>query len=85
MAREESEVMDPVTCPSCGSQYNPETRELVQDTGLQARIRELEAGAETLRENSAALQTKLDDAEVRLAMFSVRRPKERDFFVGERA
>ena len=77
--------MDPVTCPSCGSQYNPETRELVQDTGLQARIREMEGEAEILRENSAALRTQLDAAEARLAIFDAPKPKAPDFFVGERA
>jgi len=57
----------------------------VQDTGLQARIRELEAEAGTFRENSAALQTKLDAAEARLAILDAPRPKARDFIVGERA
>lgn len=77
--------MDPVTCPSCGSKYNPETRELVEDTGLQVRIRELEADAQTLRDASEDLRAKLTDAEARLAIFNAPKPKTRDFVVGTRS
>jgi hypothetical protein len=75
--------VDPVTCPSCGSEYNPETRELVRDTGLQARIRELEGEAETLRNASVDLQRTLDQANARLAIFDAPKPKAPDFIVGK--
>jgi hypothetical protein len=38
-----------VKCPSCGSEYRPATRELVADTNLAGRIRELEADVERWR------------------------------------
>src|ERR1700682_2714292 len=63
----EGSLVDPVTCPSCGSKYNPETRELVEDTGLQARIRELEVASEIVRNASADLRTELDETKATLA------------------
>ena len=81
--------MEPVTCPSCGSKYNPETRELVEDTGLQARIRELEVASEIVRNASADLRTELDETkatlaekESQLAILNAPEPQARDFIVG---
>jgi hypothetical protein len=53
-----------VTCPSCGSEYNPGTRELVVDTQLQARIRELEAQSEILRTNGKNLRAELVELDI---------------------
>jgi hypothetical protein len=43
-----------VKCPSCGSEYRPATLDLVSDTNLGARIRELEADVATWREQAIA-------------------------------
>jgi hypothetical protein len=40
-----------VTCPSCGSQYNAESCELVQDTKLREKIRDLERQVDGWRAN----------------------------------
>lgn len=82
-----------VVCPSCGSRYNPETRELEEDTQLPERIAELETELRTLREANAQLVEKNVglDAELALARQTPPAPapeprekKARDFIVGER-
>lgn len=45
----------PIACPSCGSRYNPETRELVEDTKLREKIAQLDTELSTLREANAQL------------------------------
>jgi septal ring factor EnvC (AmiA/AmiB activator) len=83
-----------VTCPSCRSEYNPETRELVKDTQLQARIRELEKEIETWREACAGhedtqvkLRDKLQTLEAQLAAAAAdktTKSRNRDFIVASR-
>jgi hypothetical protein len=62
--------MDPIVCPSCGSKYNPETRELVEDTRLRERIRQLEADAAILRSGSEALTAQLAEANEKILVLS---------------
>jgi hypothetical protein len=80
--------VDPVTCPSCGSQYNPETHELVHDTKLKTRIAELEAEKKILYDTSTTLQADLQAAQTSLgtanAILNPPKAKRRDFIVGSR-
>jgi hypothetical protein len=84
--------MEPITCPSCGSKYNPETHELVEDTRLPARITELEDQNRSLRtdldvstQSTVMLQTKLDAAQARIDNFDAPKTKKtRDFVVGDK-
>ena len=62
--------MEPVVCPSCGSRYNPETRELVEDTKLRERIRQLESDAQILRSGSEELTAQLSAANEKIAALS---------------
>lgn len=77
----------PVKCPSCGSVYNPATCELSSDTGLPARIAELESQLETLRDEYSNLETvaagsalKVTELEAKLAERGV--PEPDGFYVG---
>jgi hypothetical protein len=78
-----------VTCPSCASQYNAESAELVHDTKLREKIRDLERQVDSWRVNYQnveanakvridALQLELD--ELRGAPAPEPR-REREFFV----
>lgn len=49
-----------VTCPSCGSAYNTETHELITDSGMPTRIRELETERDVWQQKATELQAKLD-------------------------
>ena len=84
--------MEPVICPSCGSKYNPETRELVEDTKLRERIRALEAENEQWRTATAEAQAevssataKLTAAEAQLAVLSTPKKSDRKFIVGHKS
>jgi hypothetical protein len=74
--------VEPIICPSCGSKYNSETHELVEDTKLKERIAQLETEADVLRRAAADLRFKLETAQARLDVFDAPKPKARDFIVG---
>jgi hypothetical protein len=66
--------MEPIVCSSCESRYNPETRELVQDTQLRERISRLEADAVILRGGSEELTRQLAAANEKIATLSIPAP-----------
>lgn len=79
----------PIVCPSCGSTYDAEgTHELTNDTGLPARIRDLESHIATYREGLKESNESLERLRARLAEYEANPPrpyrKERDFIVGQR-
>jgi hypothetical protein len=68
--------VEPIVCPSCGSRYNPETRELVEDTQLRERIRQLEADAQILRTGSEELTRQLTVANQKIQTLESAPPPE---------
>jgi hypothetical protein len=88
--------MEAVTCPSCGSKYNTETRELVEDTKLSEKVAELQGQLQTLRTVNKTLSEDLTEANGKIAELTAAPPtpptpppsdrakKERDFIVGVR-
>ena len=83
----------PVKCPSCGSMYNGETRELVSDTKLSEKISQLETELTTLRGANAGLVRELEAANAKITELSApapapepepepRRKRGRDFVIG---
>ena len=78
-----------VTCPSCGTQYNAETSELVHDTKLREKIRALEQDVEAWRANyqnvDANAKVRIEQLEARIAELTAQPEPEsrrdREFFV----
>lgn len=60
----------PVACPSCGSKYNPATRELVDDTKLREKIAALESDLLTLRGANAGITRELEAANAKIVELS---------------